>query len=223
MDKKLILWDVEASSKILSMSGHADRIYSCQFMPVRRRRALSLSLSLSRAVAASMQRVTPALLRCCDAGRDARRVGVSRQDCENMGRWRRGRSACVGACEASAAVDDEVGKPVSSPSHCRRASSSQAVRARWRVLCWKQLQGRPQALPRPVPNEDHGHVSVGDPHEGVVDAGVAPRGPAGHGGRADEAGGAAGATGPGRRSRRRCPQHRRVVGRQARCIRCAAV
>jgi hypothetical protein len=34
MDKKLILWDVEAASRLLSISGHADCIYSCQFMPV---------------------------------------------------------------------------------------------------------------------------------------------------------------------------------------------
>lgn len=34
MDKKLILWDVEAAAKLLTMSGHSDCVYSCLFMPV---------------------------------------------------------------------------------------------------------------------------------------------------------------------------------------------
>ena len=34
MDKKIILWDVEAAAKLLTMSGHSDCVYSCLFMPV---------------------------------------------------------------------------------------------------------------------------------------------------------------------------------------------
>ncbi len=35
MDKRLLLWDIESATRILSMSGHADDVYSCSFMPVR--------------------------------------------------------------------------------------------------------------------------------------------------------------------------------------------
>ncbi len=34
MDKRLLLWDIESATRILSMSGHADDVYSCSFMPV---------------------------------------------------------------------------------------------------------------------------------------------------------------------------------------------
>ena len=67
MDKKLILWDVEASSKLLSMSGHADCVYSCLFMPVCERSCCCIEFDAFESVGRRVQSVL---------GWESRRVSI---------------------------------------------------------------------------------------------------------------------------------------------------